>query len=200
MNRRISHLIAVAFLLAAGACGDASDEQSATPASTNEVASESSSTTSVATEGASVNESEEARRPTDLTEVPGAVTPAPPPDAGEPIEPEPSEQPPAEDDPGAPLTVLPDPKVPAGFEALVAAARTDLASVIGVAESEIGVAIAEAIVWPDAGLGCPQPDMVYAQVQVEGFRVVLTNGGSSYSYHGGGSRPEPFLCRRPVFP
>jgi hypothetical protein len=200
MNRRISHLIAVAFFLAAGACGGASDEQTAAPASTDEVGSESFSATPTTTEGAAVSDSEESRRPTDLTEVPDAITPAPPPNDSEPVEPEPSEQPPAEDDPDAPLTVLPDPKVPAGFEALVASARADLATMLGVAESEVGVAVAESIVWPDAGLGCPQPDMVYAQVQVDGFRIVLTSGGSSYSYHGGGSQPEPFLCRRPTFP
>ena len=87
-----------------------------------------------------------------------------------------------------------------GLEALVAAARADLAELLGVAESEIDVVLAESIVWPDASLGCPQPGMEYAQVQVEGWRTVLTHGGTSYAYHGGGSRLDPSLCRTPSFP
>lgn len=196
MDRRISHLIVVAFMLTVGACSEVSEVQSDPSAA----ATEADPTPSATSEGANVTETEESRPPAQLTEVPDAVAPAPPPDEGEPVEPEPGEQPPAEDDPGAPLTVLPDPKVPVGFEALVASARADLANTLGVAESEIGVAVAESILWPDAGLGCPEPEMAYAQVQVEGFRIVLTNGGNSYPYHGGGSRPDPFLCRRPTFP
>jgi hypothetical protein len=31
----------------------------------------------------------------------------------------------------------------------------------------------EAVNWPDAALGCPQPDMIYAAVITPGYRVVI---------------------------
>ncbi len=90
----------------------------------------------------------------DLTAVPGAVS-------GTSATPE-------EPDPGAPLPTLPDPKVPRGLEPLVAQARADLAANLLVAQSDIAVAVAESIVWPDASLGCPQLGVEYAQIQEEG--------------------------------
>jgi hypothetical protein len=54
----------------------------------------------------------------------------------------------------------------------------------------------EDVVWPDGGLGCPTPGMVYTQVMVEGYRILLQHQGQVYAYHGGGSSP-PFLCQNP---
>lgn len=195
----------VVLALVFAGCGDGS-EAGDEPTTLGD---ESSATTGAAqsapeTEGEAepVPSTEGTRDPSDLTQAPEQVTPAPPPVEVTPPEPEPSpgEESPAEPDPGEPLPVLPDPKVPRALESLVALARADLARVVGVAEAEIGVAVAETIVWPDGGLGCPEPGMAYTQVQVEGYRIVLTHGGASYAYHGGGNRPDPFLCRNPSFP
>lgn len=72
-----------------------------------------------------------------------------------------------------------------------------LAGTLAVAAAEIELIEARPVVWPDGSLGCPQPDMMYPQVQVEGIVIRLRAGGKEYHYHGGGRR-APFLCETPV--
>ena len=196
MSRSSMLWSSIALALVLAACGG----DSGTAEEPTNTAGEPSATSSVdssdsKTESSPVANTEGTRDPSELTEAPEDVAPSPPPGGTTP-----GEQPPVDPDPGEPLPALQDPKVPRGLEALVAAARADLAATLAVGEADIGVAIAETIVWPDGSIGCPEPEMAYTQVQVEGFRIVLTNGGSSYTYHGGGSRPDPFLCRNPNFP
>ncbi len=76
---------------------------------------------------------------------------------------------------------------------LVVQASKDLARRLDVGIEEITVISAEAVVWPDGGLGCPRPGMVYPQVQQDGMRIVLAVAGKQYRYHSGERRP-PFLC------
>lgn len=169
--------IAGTLLLVVAACGGTSEEASTTS---------STIVTDSTVEEGTLGTPDDTRDSTDLTAVPGAASS--------------TSTTPAEPDPGAPLPTLPDPKVPRGLEPLIAHARSDLASSLGVTESTITVAVAETVVWPDASLGCPQVGVEYAQVQVEGWRVVFTHGGSTYNYHGGGSQPDALLCRDPSFP
>ncbi len=42
---------------------------------------------------------------------------------------------------------------------------------------------AEAVVWPDASLGCPRPNTGYIQVETPGYRIVLLANGGDYTYH-----------------
>ena len=42
---------------------------------------------------------------------------------------------------------------------------------------------AEAVEWPDASLGNPQPGMVYAQVVTPGYKIILSARGQQYEYH-----------------
>jgi len=71
-----------------------------------------------------------------------------------------------------------------GFaESLVEQAKAELAIRKGVDRSEIAVVKVEAVNWPDASLGCPQPDMMYAQVITPGFRILLSYAGETYVYH-----------------
>jgi hypothetical protein len=72
-------------------------------------------------------------------------------------------------------------------------AVTDLSQRLSIAPDSITVVSAEAVVWPDAAMGCPEPGMGYAQVLTEGLQVVLEVDGQTYAYHG---RPpeELFLC------
>ena len=79
------------------------------------------------------------------------------------------------------------------LQPLVDLAIADLAVRLGVAEDAITVTSAEAVVWPDGSLGCPQPGMGYTQVQVDGTRIVLSHDGVDFHYHSGDSR-SPFLC------
>jgi hypothetical protein len=79
--------------------------------------------------------------------------------------------------------------------AFAAPAVTDLATRLDIAVSDITIVVAESVVWPDGSLGCPQPDMSYTQVQVDGTRIVLEALGENYQYHSGGAR-ELFLCEK----
>jgi hypothetical protein len=83
----------------------------------------------------------------------------------------------------------------AGLEPLISLAVADLAERLSIATTEITLVSAEAVVWPDASLGCPQPDMLYRQVPVDGALIILQAGEREYAYHSGGSR-EPFLCEQ----
>jgi hypothetical protein len=71
---------------------------------------------------------------------------------------------------------------------LVAQAIADLAGRLGIAADAIQVQSAEAVEWPDASLGCPEPGMMYAQVITPGYRIVLEAGGQLYEYHSSLSR------------
>lgn len=72
-------------------------------------------------------------------------------------------------------------------------AKADLAERLNVAPETIEVVQVEARVWPDAGMGCPQPGMVYTQVPQDGLLIRFGAGGQVYDYHSGGTR-DPFLC------
>jgi hypothetical protein len=89
------------------------------------------------------------------------------------------------------------PQVPSdpALEPLVQQARQDLAQRLNIAEDHITLIEAKAVVWPDASLGCPQPDMLYAQVPHDGALILLKVGEREYEYHSGGSRGL-FLCEK----
>lgn len=71
-------------------------------------------------------------------------------------------------------------------------AIADLALRIGSAEGIIVVAV-EDVTWRDGSFGCPQPGMSYTQALVDGYRIELSDGETTYFYHGGVGR-SPFLC------
>ena len=81
----------------------------------------------------------------------------------------------------------------AELSAIVEQVRADLAARPEVEESSIEVLSAELMTWPDGSLGCPQPGMFYTQALVEGSRVLLRSGETTYPYHAG-DNGEPFLC------
>lgn len=66
---------------------------------------------------------------------------------------------------------------------LIQAAQADLAERLNISLEGIVIQSAEAVEWPDASLGCPQPGMMYAQVITPGYRIVLTAQGQDYVYH-----------------
>lgn len=58
--------------------------------------------------------------------------------------------------------------------AAMGAASIDFAAAtLGLAPDALRVVAVEAVNWPDAALGCPQPDMIYAAVITPGYRVVI---------------------------
>ena len=80
-----------------------------------------------------------------------------------------------------------------GLQPWIDIAVGDLAGRLGVEQDEIVTRSAVLTVWRNGALGCPKPGMQYTQAQIDGAKIVLEVGGSTYSYHAGGSTP-PFLC------
>jgi hypothetical protein len=76
----------------------------------------------------------------------------------------------------------------------VEVAREDLTRRSGLAPGEIAVISVEAVDWPDTSLGCPQPDMAYAQIITPGYLIVLEAAGQTYEYHADDCR-FVVLCR-----
>ena len=63
----------------------------------------------------------------------------------------------------------------------------------GIAPEMAAVVQAEAVIWNDGSLGCPQPGMMYTQALVNGYRVVLQVGDQKYDYHAS-DKGYFFLC------
>jgi hypothetical protein len=93
--------------------------------------------------------------------------------------------------PGTPTSPIP---YGSDMEDLVIQAKEDLAERLSIPIDQIEVLEATSVVWPDASLGCPQPDMRYKQVQVDGALIRLQGKGQVYEYHSGGTRGL-FLCQ-----
>jgi len=72
-------------------------------------------------------------------------------------------------------------------------ARADLAQRLNLDPGEIEVISATAVTWRSSALGCPQPDMMYTQALVPGYRIVLGGQARQHHYHGAKGKP-PFLC------
>ncbi|MFC4310555.1 hypothetical protein ACFPN2_15800 [Steroidobacter flavus] len=66
---------------------------------------------------------------------------------------------------------------------LLAIFQDDLARRALVKHDAITVLSATEQQWPDGSMGCPQPGMMYTQMVVPGYRVVLQASGNRYAYH-----------------
>ncbi len=75
------------------------------------------------------------------------------------------------------------PPVPPGAEQIVAAVRADAARRSGLSPDQVRLVRVEAVDWPDASLGCPEPGKFYAQVITPGYKITVRAGGSDYEYH-----------------
>jgi hypothetical protein len=58
-----------------------------------------------------------------------------------------------------------------------------IAGDLGVPPDTVQVVSIEPRNWPDASLGCPQPDMLYAQVVTPGYLVLVDVSGERIEYH-----------------
>lgn len=67
----------------------------------------------------------------------------------------------------------------------------------GLPAEKLTVVRAEAVVWPDGALGCPQPGMMYTQALAPGYWVVLEANGQELDYHSSRSG-DFFLCDSPL--
>ena len=87
-----------------------------------------------------------------------------------------------------------------GLKSPVESAVVDLADRLGVDQADVDVVAAYLGTWPDSSLGCPEPDMSYAQMLTDGAVIELGVGETVYNYHMGGSQHTPFLCEEPSPP
>lgn len=62
-------------------------------------------------------------------------------------------------------------------------AIADLSAYLSIDADQIQVVEAKTVEWPDASLGCPQPDTAYAQVVTPGYWILLEAQGQPYPYH-----------------
>jgi len=70
--------------------------------------------------------------------------------------------------------------------------KEDLAQRLNIAVDQIRVVSVRAVDWPDTSLGCPKPNMFYAEVITPGFEITLEANGQGYTYHTGGG--DYVLC------
>lgn len=84
----------------------------------------------------------------------------------------------------------------------IAAALNDLSSRVGrtLALSDLQNWTWEQNVFPNAGLGCPKPGTLYADVQTGGFKFLLTYGGIQYDYRVSNDQRIVVLCNSDAAP
>ena len=66
---------------------------------------------------------------------------------------------------------------------LAALAQRRLAGQLNLPTRRVTVVDVQAVVWPDTSLGCPQPDQMYSQVLVNGYRIVVEAAGNQTIFH-----------------
>ena len=64
----------------------------------------------------------------------------------------------------------------------------EIARVAGVPVDQVTIVSAESVTFPDGGLGCPVPGVIYTQALVDGWKIVATAGGTTYDYRGSGTK------------
>jgi hypothetical protein len=84
-------------------------------------------------------------------------------------------------------------------EELLNRIRADLVGRTGLSSERLRITQAQAIIWNDGSLGCPQPDILYTQALVNGYWVVLDLDGIKYDYRASESGYF-FLCENGLPP
>jgi hypothetical protein len=74
-------------------------------------------------------------------------------------------------------------------------ARDALARRLDVDSEQVSIVSVEAVDWPDASLGCPEPGKLYAQVITPGYRIVLETGGERHEYHSDSEAKQVIRCQ-----
>ena len=220
MRRR--NFVLAAMLVTAAACDDAASDTSGTTSVTTSGASTSSASSRVTTDSAEASPEPPTSGPTEASNPTTPESP-PPSESSEPSnlsppadtsnQPETSDQTDQTetsdqtDQESVPLVPTPTPAAVAplyeagdidrGLRPFIDQAKDDLAVRLGVAVDAISTHAAVLVVWPDASLGCPSPDMRYAQVLTDGSVIELGYDGHIYRYHTGGDR-GPFICEQPL--
>jgi hypothetical protein len=93
-----------------------------------------------------------------------------------------------------------DPQVP---EAILGPILKEAAKLANVQSQELVIVRAEAVVWNDGSLGCPESGMQYTQALINGYWVVIKAAGQTYDFRvdrGGSFRLCPEGRGRPPLP
>lgn len=105
---------------------------------------------------------------------------------------------------GQVVRTYPGTTYPPELSAIIELAIDDLAGVVAnIDASAVNVVEVAEMTWSDAGLGCPEPGLSYAQVVTDGLRIVLEAGGQTYDYRSGDTgeprrcQPEPAAAAKP---
>ena len=69
------------------------------------------------------------------------------------------------------------------LQSIARAAVADAARRTGLDASTLKVISSEAVTWPDGGLGCPEPGMLYTMALVPGYRIRIQAGDKVLDYH-----------------
>lgn len=77
----------------------------------------------------------------------------------------------------------PKPGIPNPMVRMTERARQALASRLDVPVENVTVVDGEEVTWSSTALGCPAPDMFYAQMMTPGYRIILEADGERYRYH-----------------
>lgn len=82
---------------------------------------------------------------------------------------------------------------PGQLQQAIEAARSDLAVALEMDMDSVSVLEAAQVTWRSGAVGCPEPEVLYTQALVAGYRIVLQSDSQSYTFHAkrGG---QPFLC------
>ena len=72
-------------------------------------------------------------------------------------------------------------------------AVADLAGRLGIEQESIESIEARHVTWRSGAMGCPEPDMMYTQALVPGYRILLRVGKDVHAYHGARG-VAPFYC------
>ncbi len=70
-------------------------------------------------------------------------------------------------------------------DATVAMIVADAAAVAGVDPADVTVVSVKPVTWTDGSLGCPKPGVMYTQIVVPGFRVIVKAGDQKLDYRVG---------------
>lgn len=66
---------------------------------------------------------------------------------------------------------------------MVMLVKEHLAQVLDISVDEIALTSAKSVVWRDASLGCPRPNVDFMQVDTPGYNIFLEVQGKTYNYH-----------------
>lgn len=80
---------------------------------------------------------------------------------------------------------------------LVDAAAEQVAQATNVAVGDVHLTSLEAVEWSDASVGCPQPDMMYAQVITPGYLLVFDAAGQTVEVHTDAVEPPQIVICQP---